>query len=163
MGMNLKARLRAMAVVASIALFATTAAGCFGRFRIVNTVYDFNRGIGNKLVRTLAMWGMVIIPVYEVAALADVFIFNVVDFWSQGGAVTRVHRLPDGGQLSFIRAGGGDTLHVRWTDARGRGDEVELVKVGPRAGYVRRPDGAGGRVLATVELTDDGQIVSRGN
>jgi hypothetical protein len=56
---------------------------CFGEFALVRKVYDFNEDASsNKFVQSLLFWGMSIIPVYGVAALVDVVIFNLIEFWS---------------------------------------------------------------------------------
>lgn len=62
-------------------------AGCFGKFALINKVYDFNAGIGGKdlggrFVRTVIFWAMLIIPVYEIAGLVDSIILNLVEFWT---------------------------------------------------------------------------------
>lgn len=149
-----KARSSLVAVVAAAAIAAS--AGCFGRFRVTMAVYEFNAGIGNKFLRSLAMWAMIIIPVYEIAGLADILIFNTIEFWG-GGSVAKIHKTPDGGQVEVAQVSP-EVLRVRWMDAAGRGDEIEVVKVSARAGYLRRP---GGAIVGTLEQTEDGRIVAR--
>ena len=149
-------RFRHSFLVALVALTTATVTGCFGRFRVTNAVYDFNKTINHKVARTLVMWAMVIIPVYEVAAVADIFIFNVIEFWG-GSSGLSDQTLPDGRRVEFARLSP-DVLRVRVIDPHGRVEDLEVVKVGARAGYLRRP---GGAILAEVEQTNDGQIISR--
>jgi hypothetical protein len=140
--------------VALLAIFALTAAGCFGTFRLTRAVYGFNNDINNKIARTLVMWGMVIIPVYEVAALVDALIFNVIEFWSDRSVASEA-TAAGGTRVAMTRVAP-DVMRVRVTEPGGRTDELEIVKVGERAGLVRRP---GGAIVATVELGPDGSPV----
>ena len=36
----------------------------------------------SRFVKTLVFWGLNIIPVYGVAALGDLIIFNLIEFWT---------------------------------------------------------------------------------
>jgi hypothetical protein len=60
---------------------------CFGKFALVNKLYDFNNGLGGKdlagrFIKTLVFWVMIIIPVYEIGGLIDIIILNLVEFWT---------------------------------------------------------------------------------
>jgi hypothetical protein len=35
----------------------------------------------DKLVRSVVMWGLLILPVYYIGGLADVFVLNPIDYW----------------------------------------------------------------------------------
>ena len=137
-----------------VGLMTITATGCFGSFHLTRTVYGFNAGLDNKFVRTLVMWGLLIIPVYELAALGDVLIFNVIEFWS-GNAPAASNTLPDGTKVSMEKVGN-DVLRVRVTPPGQRTEELEVVKVNERSGYLRRP---GGAPLVTIEQAADGRTV----
>jgi hypothetical protein len=150
-------RFRRPLVAAALAALTATTAGCFGRFPVVSVVYDFNRGVGNKFLRSLVMVVMIVIPVYEIAALADIVIFNTIEFWTGGRSVADSRTLPDGTRVD-IASVSHDVLRMRTTTPDGRITDLEIVKVSPGAGIVRRP---GGTILAQVELTPDGRIVSR--
>jgi hypothetical protein len=58
-------------------LFATN---CYGGFIATKKIYNWNGGLGNKWVRSIAMWIMIIIPVYGVATLVDFVILNTLEF-----------------------------------------------------------------------------------
>lgn len=149
-------KLRRFALWGLVALCTVTAAGCWGRFRIFSAVYEFNKGVGNRFLRSLVMVLLVVIPVYEIAAIVDILILNVVEFWT-GDAIAREQILPDGTHLVMERVAT-DVLRVRWTDRDGRVHETEIVKVAERAGLIRRIDGS---PVATVEETADGHIARR--
>ena len=57
--------------------------GCFGSFNLTTNVYEMNdEASDNGFVKSALMVGMLIIPVYEIAALGDLLIFNTIEFWS---------------------------------------------------------------------------------
>jgi hypothetical protein len=150
-------RLRDGLVLGLAAIFATTAAGCFGKFRAVGAVYDFNREASdNTVVRSLLMCGMVIIQVYTVAFLIDVLVLHVLDFFNGTNKVA-VHTLPDGSKLELAKVDA-DTVHVRRVDPAGKETTFDLVRVGPNAGYIR---GADGRILGSAEQLPDGRLIQQ--
>ncbi len=66
-------------------LVATT--GCFGNFALTRKVYKWNDSISGddlqgKFVKTLVMYALYIIPVYEISGAADLIIFNLIEFWT---------------------------------------------------------------------------------
>lgn len=57
--------------------------GCFGEFALTRKVYSWNDGVSDsRFVKTFVFWGLSIIPVYGVAGLADLIIFNLLEFWT---------------------------------------------------------------------------------
>lgn len=65
-----------------VVLLTVGLAGCFGNFAAVRKVYSINDNISDRWVQQAAFWALTWIPVYEVAAFADVLIFNTVEFWT---------------------------------------------------------------------------------
>ncbi len=59
-----------------------TQTGCFGSFGLVKKVYEFNKGLGNKFVQEVVFIVLTIIPVYEIAGVLDLFILNLIEFWT---------------------------------------------------------------------------------
>jgi len=63
--------------------FIITQTSCFGSFELTKKIYDWNDGIhSDKFVKSLFMWLLMIIPVYQVGAALDLIIFNLIEFWS---------------------------------------------------------------------------------
>ncbi len=101
-----------------VAAVGALSAGCFGKFQLTRKVYDINQSIDEKYVRSAATWIFVIVQVYTVAALLDLIVFNVLEFWTgenpvASGTVTKVVRAWDreDGHLLLprrVRDGGGD-------------------------------------------------------
>ncbi len=103
---KLKTTLAALTVVATLATATVTSTGCYGQFAVTKKVYDWNGRIGNKFVRTLAFWGLVIIPVYAIVMLGDGIIFNVIEFWGGSNPVAAgPARVYADGSIGFERAG----------------------------------------------------------
>lgn len=76
-------KLHTWCLVLLIAAAIPTVTGCYGRFPLTKTVYKFNGEVSeNKWVRSLVMWGMIIIPVYKFATLGDVIVINLIEFWT---------------------------------------------------------------------------------
>jgi ferric-dicitrate binding protein FerR (iron transport regulator) len=148
-------RLRDALVLGLAAVFLTTAAGCFGRFRAMNAVYDFNRTASdNAVVRSLLLFAMLVVPVYAIAFLADWIVLNTLDFLNGTNKVA-VQTLPDGSKVELAKLDA-DTVRVRQVDPAGREASFDIVRVGANAGYLRGPDG---RIVGSVERLSDGRLV----
>jgi len=65
-----------------VAAVGALSAGCFGTFQLTRKVYDINKSIDEKYTRSAATWIFVIVQVYTVAALLDLIVFNVLEFWT---------------------------------------------------------------------------------
>jgi len=151
-------RYRGAILLALGVAFLTSTAGCFGRFRAMNAIYDFNKSASNNgVVRSLLMCAMIIIPVYEVTFLVDAIVLNTLDFFNEPNAVAKTETLPDGSELRLARLDG-DSVRVRRVDAQGNETSFEIVRVGENAGYVRAADG---RIVGAVERLPDGRLVQR--
>jgi len=79
------------AVVLMGFLVATTA--CYGPFNVTKSLHKWNGQIkgsdpvADKWMRELVFLGLVILPVYEFAALGDAIIFNSIEFWTGNNPV----------------------------------------------------------------------------
>jgi hypothetical protein len=66
--------------VLSLAFLSTS---CLGSFSAWNGLRDWNENVAdNKFVNNAIFWGLNIIPIYPLFYAGDVFIFNLVEFWS---------------------------------------------------------------------------------
>jgi len=101
-------RVRTWVVSIVLAVLAPCLAGCYGSFQVTKVVYKFNGEVSNdKLVRSLVMWGFVILPVYYVAVLADGVVLNPIEYWN--GTQINVTQGPDapGGSAALAPTGEG--------------------------------------------------------
>jgi hypothetical protein len=78
--MKFNSRLTNLALAA--ALSACLLQGCYGSFNLTRKLYTWNGSLGDRFVKSLVMWVMLIIPVYGLAGLADLAILNLVEFWT---------------------------------------------------------------------------------
>jgi len=107
---------KGIAVVLVAAMGALTA-GCFGKFQLTRKVYDMNKAIDEKYVRSAATWVFVIVPVYGFAALLDLIVFNVIEFWTgenpvASAPVTKVYAQGDGRTVLTLSRDGSATVAV---------------------------------------------------
>ena len=58
-----------------------TQAGCYGSFKLTNKLHDWNGEVGDKYVNALVFFGLIVVPVYEVAILVDGLVLNTIEFW----------------------------------------------------------------------------------
>lgn len=64
----------------SLAFLSTS---CLGSFSAWNNLRDWNEDFSdNKFVNNAVFWGLNIIPIYPLFYAGDVFIFNLVEFWT---------------------------------------------------------------------------------
>ena len=102
----------ALVLVGALGVFS---AGCFGKFQLTRKVYDINQSIDEKYVRSAATWIFVIVPVYGVAALLDLIVFNVIEFWTgenpvASAPVTKVFAQGDGRTVLTLSRDGSATV-----------------------------------------------------
>ncbi len=55
---------------------------CMGSFSLWNKLLAWNDTLGDKYVNELVFLALWIVPVYELAMLADVLVLNSIEFWS---------------------------------------------------------------------------------
>ena len=60
---------------------------CIGSFGLSNRLLEWNKNIDSKFVNELVFIAFWIVPVYEVAALADILVLNSIEFWSGSNPV----------------------------------------------------------------------------
>lgn len=63
---------------------------CIGSFGLWNNLKSWNQGIGNKFVNEIVFLAFHIVPVYEVAYLADILVLNSIEFWSGSNPVAEL-------------------------------------------------------------------------
>ncbi len=138
----LRRALIALTVSLSLLVSSVAVTGCYGKFALTRKVYDWNGGLGNKFLKSIVFWALVIIPVYEIAGLADVVIFNLLEFWTGSNPIASTdaittRQLADG------------SLEIQHGEAT-----YLLTTVGTDKLQVRR-DGA---IIGVAELQEDGSV-----
>lgn len=116
-------------------------AGCYGSFTLTRGLHKWNGEVTDaRIVHTLLFWALVIIPVYEVAALGDAIILNVIEFWTGENPVT-ISALGEGPTAPSAMADGSVVYEVGEHRYRfyPEGPDAATVWVdGEEAGTVRR-------------------------
>lgn len=102
---------RNMKLVCAVLAASILCSSCIGSFPTFNKLAEWNRGISNsKFVNELIFICFHIIPVYEVAYLADGLIFNTIEFWGgDSGSVAKV------GDTRHMKGSNGDMYAVTVT------------------------------------------------
>lgn len=129
-------------------------ASCYGSFQALKTVHRWNGSLGNPFLNTLVFWVFWIVPVYEVTALADAIVFNLLEFWTGENPIASV-ALKDGALAEFERVDDA-TVKMTVTQVDGTVGAFTIVKVDDRGFMIKGADGA---VLSQVEVRDDGDLV----
>lgn len=127
---------KAVALVLVVSVGIVFSAGCFGKFQLTRKVYDINKSVEDKYLRSALTWIFVIIPVYGFSAILDFILFNVIEFWSGENPIV-------GGSQSRVFAAGGDKAVM--TVSREDGATVATIET-------YRDD----RLVSTLRIRDDG-------
>lgn len=77
---------------------------CIGSFGLWNSLKDWNQGVSNKFVNELIFLAFHIVPVYEVAYLADILVLNSIEFWSGSSPVASI------GEVKTVQGENGEYL-----------------------------------------------------
>ncbi len=65
-----------------VVILTVGVAGCFGNFAATRKVYDFNQNFGDKWINQVMFWVLNVVPVYYVAGVVDILLFNTLEFWT---------------------------------------------------------------------------------
>ena len=80
--------------------FVTTS--CIGSFAMTNKILSWNKEIGNKFVNELVFFAFWVLPVYEVACLADILVINSIEFWSGSNPIAQGRTVIEGKDGRFL-------------------------------------------------------------
>lgn len=79
--------IRTAVVCAVLCSFSLTS--CIGSFPLFNKLRTWNENVGAKGVNELVFLAFWVLPVYEVAALADLVVLNSIEFWGGDNPVAK--------------------------------------------------------------------------
>ncbi|WP_188458768.1 DUF3332 domain-containing protein [Psychroflexus planctonicus] len=72
----------------SVTILSTS---CLGSFSAFNSLRDWNDGLtNNKFMDNLVFWALNIVPVYSLFLAGDVFLFNLLEFWTGSNPIAMV-------------------------------------------------------------------------
>lgn len=97
---------RFIVLLMMVAALAPSLGGCFGKFAVTRKVYELNASVHDRYLRNVVTWAFLIVPVYWVSGVIDLFIFNTIEFWGGHNPVTA-------GERNFQYSKGGEQFDVR--------------------------------------------------
>jgi hypothetical protein len=68
--------------LAALLAGSMTFTSCIGSFGLTNKLLGWNNTIDSKFVNELVFIAFHIVPVYEIAILADILVINSIEFWT---------------------------------------------------------------------------------
>lgn len=75
---------------------------CIGSFTLTNKLLSWNKQVSNKFVNELVFFAFWVLPVYEVAALADIVVINSIEFWSGENPMASGKKIIEGNDGRYI-------------------------------------------------------------
>lgn len=147
MGKSRFARVVALVLVVSVGVVFS--AGCFGKFQLTRNLYEANKSIQDKYLRSAVTW-LLVIP-YAITGFLDFAVFNVVEFWSGqnpigAGPQARIFENGDDRAVMTIAREDGATVAT-----------IERYRAGTLVSTLKVRDGGTGSV--TSELYENGRLV----
>lgn len=134
---------------------ALATSGCYGPFRLTKRLHAWNGQVGEKWVQEAVFLGMVLLPVYAFASLADAVVFNSLEFWGKQNPMAAKD-----GERETVLSFRDRPARLR-VDSFERGRPVATLILAPRPdGRVAALDGEG-RLLGTAER-EGAETVIRG-
>ena len=139
---------KVVALVLVVCVGVVFSAGCFGKFQLTRNLYDINRSVKDKYLRSAVTW-LFVIP-YGLTGFLDFAVFNLVEFWSgenpiAAGPQARVYEKGDErAEMTIAREGEATVATIGKYRA---GSLVSTLRI--------RDDGAGS---VTSELRENGNV-----
>lgn len=84
-----------VALVIALATSMLTSS-CIGSFSLFGHLRNWNEQVSDKFINELVFIAFWIVPVYEVAFIADFFVINSIEFWSGSNPVASGRKVIDG-------------------------------------------------------------------
>ena len=139
---------KVVALVLVVSVGVVFSAGCFGKFQLTRSLYEVNKSVEDKYLRSVVTW-VLIIP-YGIAGFLDFAVFNLIEFWSgenpiAAGPQARVYEKGDErAEMTIAREGEATVATIGKYRA---GSLVSTLRI--------RDDGAGS---VTSELRENGKV-----
>jgi len=140
---------KVVALVLVVSVGIVFSAGCFGKFQLTRSLYEANKSVEDKYLRSVVTW-ILIIP-YGIAGFLDFAVFNLIEFWSgenpiAAGSQARVYEKGDDRAVMTIDREGGATVAT-----------IKRYRAGSLVSTLKVRDGGTGSV--TSELRENGRVV----
>lgn len=140
---------KGVALVLVLSVGGVFSVGCYGKFQLTRNLYEINRSVEDKYLRSAVTW-LFVIP-YGITGFLDFAVFNLIEFWSGENPVVTSPQ-------ARVFERGDDRAEM--TIARQEGATVATIKRYRAASLVSTltiHDGGTGFVVS--ELYENGQLV----
>lgn len=140
---------KVLALVLAMSVGVALSFGCYGKFQLTRNLYEVNRSVEDKYLRSAVTW-LFVIP-YGITGFLDFAVFNLIEFWTGENPVAV-------GPQARVFEKGEDRAVM--TISRERGATVATVqrfRAGSLVSTLAIRDGGTGSV--TSELYEDGRMV----
>lgn len=124
-------RRKLLAVVLVVAMAPMAFVGCHGSFRLTRAVYKVNSDVKNPLLRQVVYWLFMPI-VYGIAAGADAYILNVIEFWSGGPGGLASATLDDGSEVAIAPGANENEAVLTYSRDGAVEKQVRFVRISDR-------------------------------
>ena len=127
---------------------ATLATSCFGRFPMTRAVYNGNRNVygsvggdntQRKMAQSVVMW--LFIPVYAGAAVGDMVVFNLIEFWTGSRTDVSYNHEANGTKVALTPSEDGREVTLTVLQQDQIVTQEHFVKISDREFEVRDPAG----------------------
>jgi hypothetical protein len=129
--MSIKKRILCVVLVIFIAGMSFN--GCAGKYALFNKAHPFFGNLGGKWIGALVNWIIGMPIIYPICMFADVFIFNVIEFWTGRNVIASGSSLEqideNGNRIAAVKNDDG-TLSVKVTETTGETTDYLLERDG---------------------------------
>ena len=150
--MEKPSRLTTVVIAVLTGLSLVCGVGCYGSFPLVRAVHRVNDTPGNDLVDSFIFWLFMILPVYEIAFIGDVFVLNLMEFWTRGDVGLTQRPSADTGRYTLRSAG---KNRARLTKSEGGRTVAIFRRLSDKVCQVRGP---GGRLFGRMVRDKRGHV-----
>jgi len=113
---------RILCAVLVLFIMGMSFSGCAGQYALFNKAHPFFGNLGGKWLGAVVNWIIGMPIIYPICIFADVFIFNVIEFWSGKNVIASGNSFEqideNGNRLAAVINDDG-TLSVRVTETSG--------------------------------------------
>ena len=130
--MGIKKRFRCMALALAVFAAGMSFTGCAGQFAAFNRSQAFLGNLGGRWVGAVLTW-IVGGPVYSITLFLDLFIFNVIEFWTGNNLIaagTSFEQIDEAGNRIYVAKNDDGTLSVSVTKVTGETSDYLFEREG---------------------------------
>ena len=128
--MSIKKRILCMVLVVFIA--GMSFSGCAGQYALFNKVHPLLGNLGGKWIGAIVFW-ILAGPVLPICLFADMFIFNVIEFWTDNNLIASgnsFEQIDENGTRLTATKNDDGTLSLRVTQITGEISDYLLEREG---------------------------------